>query len=62
MALYTIDCACDNQPMKATKLIHIKEEHAQGFIEAVIWQVPEPVPPSEHAFKYRLVYSSRLRQ
>jgi hypothetical protein len=56
MALYTIDCACDNQAMKATKLIHTKEEHAQGFVEVVIWQVPESVPPSEHSFKYRLVY------
>ena len=22
----------------------------------VVWQVPTPVPPSEHAFKYRLVF------
>ena len=22
----------------------------------VVWRVPEPVPPSEHPFKYRLVY------
>jgi hypothetical protein len=22
----------------------------------VVWRVPEPVPPSEHAFKYRLVF------
>lgn len=22
----------------------------------VVWQVPQPVPPSEHAFKYRLVF------
>ena len=22
----------------------------------VVWQVPEPVSPSEHPFKYRLVY------
>lgn len=42
--------------MKATKIIHTKEQYADGFIEVVIWQVPEPVPPSEHAFKYRLVY------
>lgn len=42
--------------MKATKIIHTKETYAQGLIEVVIWQVPEPVPPSEHAFKYRLVY------
>ncbi len=22
----------------------------------MIWQVPQPVPPSEHPYKYRLVY------
>lgn len=22
----------------------------------MIWRVPEPVPPSEHPYKYRLVY------
>lgn len=27
-----------------------------GFIQMVIWRVPEPVPPSTHGFKYRLVY------
>jgi hypothetical protein len=27
-----------------------------GVVEIVVWQVPKPVPPSEHAFKYRLVY------
>lgn len=26
------------------------------MIEGVIWEVPEPVPPSEHRIKYRLVY------
>jgi len=26
------------------------------MVEVVIWQVPTPVPPSEHDFKYRLVY------
>lgn len=25
-------------------------------MEIVIWQVPTPVPPSEHPYKYRLVY------
>jgi len=28
----------------------------QGFVEIVIWQLPEPVPPCTHSFKYRLVY------
>lgn len=36
--------------------MHIKDEHADGFVEIVIWRVPEPVPPSEHPYKYRLVY------
>ncbi len=57
MVLYTINFQCDNYPMKAIKLIHTKEEHAQGLVEVLIWKVPEPVPPSEHAFKYRLVYT-----
>ena len=30
--------------------------HAAGVIEVVIWSLPEPVPPSVHGFKYRLVY------
>lgn len=42
--------------MKATKLLHTKEEYAQGIVEIVIWRVPKPVPPSEHSYKYRLVY------
>jgi len=27
----------------------------RDFAEVVVWQVPAPVPPSEHRFKYRLV-------
>ncbi len=27
-----------------------------AFVEVVIWQVSEPVPPSRHVFKYRLAY------
>lgn len=26
------------------------------LVEIVIWQVPTPVPPSDHDFKYRLAY------
>ena len=26
------------------------------MIEAVVWKVPNPVEPSQHLFKYRLVY------
>ncbi|QTR47232.1 hypothetical protein J9253_04650 [Thiothrix litoralis] len=42
--------------MKATKLLHTKEEYAQDFVEILIWRVPKPVSPSEHPYKYRLVY------
>jgi len=27
-----------------------------AFVEAVIWEVSEPVPASPHGFKYRLAY------
>jgi hypothetical protein len=42
--------------MPAKLLLRIREVHAEGFIEGVIWEVPEPVPPSAHRVKYRLVY------
>jgi hypothetical protein len=29
---------------------------ADAFVEVVVWQVAEPVPPSVHLFKYRLAY------
>ena len=56
MVLYTIKVQCHNTHMTATKLLHTKEEYAQGFVEIVIWRVPKLVLPSEHSFKYRLVY------
>ncbi|SCC93623.1 conserved hypothetical protein [Thiomonas sp. X19] len=27
-----------------------------GLVEMVVWRLPQPVPPSPHAFKYRLAY------
>ena len=27
-----------------------------AFVEVMVWQLPEPVPPSMHMFKYRLAY------
>ncbi len=27
-----------------------------AFVEVVVWQVPQPVAPSTHGFKYRLAY------
>lgn len=33
-----------------------KRSFGAGFVQIVVWQVPVPVPPSGHPFKYRLVY------
>lgn len=27
-----------------------------GVVEMVVWRLPQPVPPSQHEFKYRLVF------
>jgi len=42
--------------MKATLVRRSRNIYKSGIVEIVIWQVPQPVPPSEHPFKYRLVY------
>ena len=42
--------------MNATPVHSFKQAFGVGRIEGVVWQVPEPVPPSEHCYKYRLVY------
>ena len=43
--------------MKATLLIRRRVIlAADAFAEVAVWQVPTPVPPSEHPFKYRLAY------
>jgi hypothetical protein len=43
-------------PIKATELFRAKEVYGAGFVEILIWRVPELVFPSEHPYKYRLVY------
>ena len=35
---------------------------ADAFVEVVIWQVPEPVLPSTHLFKYSLAYVVEQRR
>lgn len=40
----------------ATLVFKSRDAYAHGIIEIVIWAVPQPVPPSEHGFKYRLVF------
>jgi hypothetical protein len=42
--------------MKAVELFRTKDVYGRGIVEIVIWRVPEPVPPSEHPWKDRLVY------
>lgn len=42
--------------MKATPVLQEKFTHRSGMVEIVVWQVPAPVPPALHGFKYRLVY------
>ena len=40
----------------AELLLRTRNAHAGGVVEMVVWRVPRPVPPSEHGFKYRLVF------
>jgi len=43
--------------MPAQLITRFKDVTADGgILELVIWKVPEPVPPTEHGFKYRAVY------
>lgn len=45
------------QYMKARLLARTKEVRDDGtIVEVVVWSLPEPLPPSEHCFKYRLYY------
>ena len=48
--------------MKAVALVRRRVVlAADAFVEVVIWNVPEPVPPSTHLFKYRLAYVVKER-
>jgi len=43
--------------MKARLIVRERRSlQGQGFVEIVIWQLPQPVPPCTHSYKYRLVY------
>jgi hypothetical protein len=43
--------------MEAVPLLRRRVVVAEdAFVEVVVWQVPEPVPPSPHGLKYRLAY------
>lgn len=43
--------------MLAVLLAHAKEVRDDGsIIEIVVWELPEPLPPSSHRYKYRLYF------
>ena len=43
--------------MTAQLITRFKDITPDGAIlEMVIWKVPEPVPPTDHGYKYRAVY------
>ncbi|ANN79529.1 toxin-antitoxin system TumE family protein [Bordetella flabilis] len=42
--------------MKAELIHQFKSVGEDGIIEMIVWKLPSPVPPSEHLYKYRLVY------
>ncbi len=47
------------QYMKAELLAHTKEVRDDGsIVEIVIWELPQPIPPSAHRFKYRLYFGT----
>ena len=47
--------------MKATLITQFKDISPTGeIIEMVIWRVPQPVPPTTHGYKYRLVYNKMV--
>ncbi len=49
--------------MKARRLYFDKTVLPDGgIVEMVIWQVPQPVPPTEHLLKYRLYYGKDGRR
>ena len=42
--------------MNAIPVMNEKKAFGAGFVQLVVWRVPDTVPPSTHRFKYRLVY------
>lgn len=43
--------------MKARPITRRKELREDGsIVEIAIWQLPEPLPPCTHCYKYRLAY------
>ena len=48
--------------MKAESVLKRRVADAHGgFAEYVVWLLPEPLPSSEHSYKYRLAYVMNRR-
>jgi len=43
--------------MKAELLMRERRVLEVGFIEVIVWGLPEPLSGSTHSFKYRLAYA-----
>ena len=55
--LTTINPAIKLTPMKAKLITRFRDvADDDSLIEMIVWHVPAPLPPSEHCYKYRLVY------
>lgn len=51
------------QYMRARLLVRTKEIRDDGsIVEIVIWELPEPLAPSKHRFKYRLYFGRPPRE
>ncbi len=47
------------QYMPAVLIAKAKEVRDDGsIVEIVVWELPEPLPPSTHPYKYRLYYGA----
>lgn len=42
--------------MKADLLMRERRVLEVGFVEVIVWRLPEPLSGSTHSFKYRLAY------
>ena len=42
--------------MAAVEVLMEKRAFGRGFVQIVVWALTDPVPPSDHRFKYRMVY------
>lgn len=47
------------QYMPAVLLAHAKEARDDGsIVEIIVWELPDPLPPSTHRYKYRLYFGA----